>query len=92
MEELSGDTLCAQVPAVRRFAPDLVLVSAGFDAHQRDPLGGMRVSDAGFGDMAALVRELADTHAGGRLVAALEGGYDLDGLSGAVGAVIAAWE
>jgi len=80
------------VPAAAAFAPDLVLVSAGFDAHQRDPLGGMRVSDAGFGDMAALVRELADTFAGGRLVAALEGGYDLDGLSGAALAVIAAWE
>lgn len=79
------------VPAADRFAPDLVLVSAGFDAHQRDPLGGMRVSDAGFGDLATIVRAIAYRHASGRLLAALEGGYDLDGLEGAVHAVIEAW-
>ena len=79
------------VPAAEDFQPDLVLVSTGFDAHQRDPLGGMRVTDQGFADMAGLVRELADKHAGGRLLAALEGGYDLDGLEGAVRAVIDAW-
>ena len=79
------------VPAAEDFQPDLVLVSTGFDAHQRDPLGGMRVTDQGFADMAGLVRELADKHAGGRLLAALDGGYDLDGLEGAVRAVIDAW-
>ncbi len=67
-------------PIAERFAPDLVLVSAGFDAHARDPLGDMRVTDEGFAGLCARVRELADRHARGRLVLLLEGGYDLAGL------------
>ena len=67
-------------PVVEAFAPELVLVSAGFDAHADDPLGGMCVSDAGFDAMASEVLDLAGAHAGARCVAVLEGGYDLDAL------------
>jgi acetoin utilization deacetylase AcuC-like enzyme len=59
-------------PAVREFAPDLVLVSAGFDAHLEDPLGGMHVTTHGFHDLAARCAALAP-----RVAAALEGGYNL---------------
>lgn len=79
------------LPAARGFAPDLVLVSAGFDAHERDPLGGMNVTDAGFGAMAKMAAAIADESADGRLVACLEGGYDLDGLEGGVRSVITEW-
>ena len=65
------------LPIGRSFAPDLVLVSCGFDAADGDPLGGMRLSPAGYGAMTARLRELA----GGRLVLALEGGYDLNAIA-----------
>lgn len=68
-------------PAVQRFDPDLVLVSAGFDAHGRDPLGGMALSHEGFADLCGTMKALADAHADGRLVLVLEGGYDLQGLA-----------
>jgi acetoin utilization deacetylase AcuC-like enzyme len=76
------------VPAATRFRPDLVLVSAGFDAHRRDPLGGMSVSEEGFADLCAAVKEIADAHANGRLVLVLEGGYDLEALADSVHACI----
>jgi len=79
-------------PAVREFAPELIIVSAGFDAHERDPLGGMRVSTEGFARLAEQVRVMSEeTPAKGRLVAVLEGGYDLQGLSEAVVAVMDRW-
>ena len=65
------------LPIGRRFAPDLVLVSCGFDAANGDPLGGMRLSPAGYAAMTTRLRELAN----GRLVLALEGGYNLDAIS-----------
>jgi acetoin utilization deacetylase AcuC-like enzyme len=64
-------------PVAEAFAPELVLVSSGFDAHAEDPLGGMRVSDAGFDAMAREAVDIAGAFAGGRCVAVLEGGYDL---------------
>jgi acetoin utilization deacetylase AcuC-like enzyme len=64
-------------PVLHQFAPDLLLVSAGYDAHIRDPLGGMRVTTDAFAAMAAMLRSIADEHCGGRLVAVTEGGYDL---------------
>jgi acetoin utilization deacetylase AcuC-like enzyme len=76
------------VPALDRFRPELVLISAGFDAFEHDPLAGMRVTQAGFAAMARRVRAVADRHAEGRLVAVLEGGYDLDGLAGGMTAVL----
>jgi acetoin utilization deacetylase AcuC-like enzyme len=57
-----------------------VLVSAGFDAHARDPLGGMRLTRGAFAEMTRALLDVAERHAGGRLVSVLEGGYDLDAL------------
>jgi len=76
------------VPAATRFRPDLVLVSAGFDAHRKDPLGEMTLTEEGFADLCATVKAIADTHANGRLALVLEGGYDLDGLADSVHACI----
>jgi len=70
-------------PAVERFAPDLVLVSAGFDAHEADPLASMRVTAAGFRELARRCNELAP-----HLAAVLEGGYNLDTLPELVSAAL----
>jgi len=72
------------VEAAASFAPDFVLVSAGFDAHRADPLAQLRVSTEAYGEATAIVRAIADRHAGGRLVSVLEGGYDLDALTASV--------
>jgi acetoin utilization deacetylase AcuC-like enzyme len=77
------------LPVLRQFEPDIILVSAGFDAHQRDPLAGMRLSTAAFPAMTARLAALADAHAGGRLVLATEGGYDLRALTASLSAVVA---
>ncbi len=68
-------------PAAEKFEPDFVLVSAGFDSHRLDPLGGMNVTTEGFAEMTRIVKGIADEHCGGRLVSLLEGGYSLDGLA-----------
>jgi acetoin utilization deacetylase AcuC-like enzyme len=68
-------------PAARRFRPDFVLVSAGFDAHWADPLASMRMSARGFASMMRAVVELADEYASARLALVLEGGYDLGALA-----------
>ncbi len=79
-------------PLLRRYDPHLILVSAGYDAHSKDPLGGMKVSTEGFAQLAALVEEDArETSAKGRLVGFLEGGYDLAGLSSSVIATLEVW-
>jgi acetoin utilization deacetylase AcuC-like enzyme len=70
-------------PLARQYAPDLLLLSAGYDAHAEDPLAGCRVTDAGFAGMAALVRATAD-ELGIGLGLVLEGGYDLSALSRSV--------
>jgi acetoin utilization deacetylase AcuC-like enzyme len=70
-------------PAVAAFAPDLVLVSAGFDAHVDDPLAEMAVTADGFRELATRISGLAP-----RVAAVLEGGYNLDTLPGLVGAAI----
>ena len=67
-------------PIVTAFAPELILLSAGFDAHDRDPLGGMRLSTEGFAAMTAHVQRMAASCCEGRLAAVTEGGYDLDAL------------
>jgi acetoin utilization deacetylase AcuC-like enzyme len=69
------------LPILRQFEPDLLLVSAGFDAHERDPLGGMRLSTAAFGAMTMDLRAVADECCRGRIVAVTEGGYDLHALA-----------
>jgi acetoin utilization deacetylase AcuC-like enzyme len=80
------------VPAAEKFQPEWILVSAGFDPHRRDPLGGMNVTEAGFGAMARLLLALANRFAGGRIAFLLEGGYDLAGLRDSVAAVLAAMQ
>jgi len=76
------------VPIADAWRPDLVLVSAGFDPHEDDPLGGMAVTPEGFARLCSIVGQIADRHAGGKLALVLEGGYDLSGLAGSVSACI----
>lgn len=76
------------VPAAQRFAPEFVLVSAGFDAHRRDPLASMRLTEWGFDEMTRRLLALAHDSAGDRMVAILEGGYDLRGLVDSTATVI----
>lgn len=79
-------------PILRRYDPQLILVSAGYDSHKKDPLGGMRVTTDGFAALAALVAEDAEkTAARGRLVGFLEGGYDLHGVASSTLATIRVW-
>ena len=80
------------VPAAEKFQPEWILVSAGFDPHRRDPLGGMNVTEEGFGAMARSLLGLADWFADGRIAFLLEGGYDLAGLRDSVAAVLAAMQ
>ena len=75
-------------PAIERFEPDLILISAGFDAHQGDPLGSIHLTDDGFALLTEQVMEMALAHCDGRLVSVLEGGYALDLTAGAVQAHI----
>jgi acetoin utilization deacetylase AcuC-like enzyme len=72
-------------PVTRQFAPDLILVSTGFDTFHRDPLGGMQMTAEGYGILTTELMEMASDVAGGRLVMTLEGGYNLEGLSRGVG-------
>jgi acetoin utilization deacetylase AcuC-like enzyme len=76
------------VPVVRQFAPEFLLVSAGFDCDGRDPLGGLDVTPAGIAMMARACHRLAEETARGRIVAVLEGGYDLAAISDGVAAVL----
>jgi acetoin utilization deacetylase AcuC-like enzyme len=75
-------------PVALEFAPQLVLISAGFDAHWRDPLGGMAVSEQGFAAIARSLIGVAEQTAGGRCVAVLEGGYDLQATRESARAVL----
>jgi acetoin utilization deacetylase AcuC-like enzyme len=77
-------------PIARAFAPQLVLISAGFDAHRGDPLAGMDLTAAGYSALTALCVCVADESARGRVVAALEGGYRLDAIAASAAAVTAA--
>ncbi len=73
-----GDRL---LPAIDDFAPQLLLISAGFDGHRRDPLAELQLDAADFGWLSEALVALADRHCQGRIVSALEGGYDLDALA-----------
>ncbi|MCK4375282.1 MAG: histone deacetylase [Candidatus Brocadiae bacterium] len=75
-------------PAALAFKPDFVLISAGFDAHEADPLGGMRVTSEGFAELTRIVKGIAEKCCQGRLVSVLEGGYDLKALADSVEAHI----
>jgi acetoin utilization deacetylase AcuC-like enzyme len=71
----------AIMPRLRAFKPDMLFISAGFDAHAADPLAGLTLQAADFGWMTAALCDLADECCQGRVVSVLEGGYDLDGLA-----------
>ncbi|MHC4172637.1 MAG: SUMF1/EgtB/PvdO family nonheme iron enzyme [Planctomycetota bacterium] len=75
-------------PAALSFSPDFVLISAGFDAHKDDLLGGMQVTEQGFAQLTQIVKEIAQKCCEGRLVSVLEGGYGLEGLAASVEAHI----
>lgn len=75
---------------LNNFAPDIVLISAGFDAHHRDPLGGLRLTEDDFRWATEALAEVAHRHANGRIVSMLEGGYDLQGLAQSVAAHVTA--
>jgi len=72
------------VPRAAEFAPQLVLISAGFDAHRDDPLAQLAVTEAGYAQLTRIVRRIAQSTARGRIVSVLEGGYDLRALAASV--------
>ena len=76
------------LPAVRHFKPDLLMISAGFDAHELDPLGQLRMTSEGFGRLTKVLLEIADEFCCGRVVLVTEGGYDLKALSDCLTTVI----
>ena len=76
----------AVLPRIEEFRPDLVIVSAGFDAHTRDPMSQINLVEADFAWATSRLMDIADRHCGGRLVSVLEGGYDLEGLARSVAA------
>lgn len=75
-------------PALVAFGPELILISAGFDAHASDPLGGMRLTEGGFGELTSRIIDVANACCDGRIVAVLEGGYDGRALGRSVAAMV----
>jgi acetoin utilization deacetylase AcuC-like enzyme len=78
------------LPRLFAFGPELIIISAGFDAHMRDPLANLQLSETDFGWATRKIMEVADKTAQGRVVSTLEGGYDLEGLSRSVAAHVIA--
>jgi acetoin utilization deacetylase AcuC-like enzyme len=78
------------MPAAETLKPELVMISAGFDSRVDDPLGNFLLTDADFADLTRVMLEIADKHAGGRVVSVLEGGYSLTGLASGVRAHVQA--
>ena len=74
------------LPAIEGFDPDLLVISAGFDAHARDPLAQLRLSEADFARVSEALCGIAERRCGGRVVSLLEGGYDLDALASSTAA------
>ena len=72
------------IPALEDYRPQFLLISAGFDAHEDDPLSGIRLKSKDFGRMTEMVVDVAERHSQGRVVSFLEGGYDVDALAEAV--------
>src|SRR5438105_4898093 len=72
------------VKVIDDYSPNAILLSAGFDAHRRDPLGGMRVTESAYGEMTRRVVECAQRNCEGRVLSLLEGGYDMEGLAASV--------
>ena len=78
------------LPQLKKFSPELIIVSAGFDGHYRDPLASLNLKAEDFGWVTQQLLDVAETTAGGRLVSVLEGGYDLQGLQESVAAHVTA--
>jgi acetoin utilization deacetylase AcuC-like enzyme len=78
------------LPRLDGFAPDLIIISAGFDAHMRDPLANLNFLEPDYAWVTQKLMELADRRCDGRVVSLLEGGYDLEGLSKSVAAHVTA--
>ena len=78
------------LPQLKKFSPELIIVSAGFDGHYRDPLASLNLKAGDFGWVTHQLLDVAETTAGGRLVSVLEGGYDLQGLQESVAAHVTA--
>jgi acetoin utilization deacetylase AcuC-like enzyme len=78
------------LPRLRDFAPELIVISAGFDAHMRDPLANLNLLESDFEWGTRKLMEVADKYAQGRVVSVLEGGYDLQGLANSAAAHVAA--
>ncbi|HEX2734747.1 MAG TPA: histone deacetylase [Polyangiaceae bacterium] len=72
------------LPIVRQFAPELTIISAGYDAHRKDPLGEMALSEAAFGDMTRALQRVLPNKGRGNLMFLLEGGYDFEGLGAGI--------
>jgi len=89
-DEIEREYAAQVIPAVRNFKPDLLLISAGFDAHEMDPLGQLRMTTEGFGRLTKTLIDLANEVCEGRAVLVTEGGYDLKALSDSLKAVIGA--
>ncbi len=75
-------------PIALSYNPQLILVSAGFDTYSRDPLGGMMMTERGYARLTNIIMDIAQTTCAGKIIFALEGGYDLDGLATSVKAVL----
>ena len=78
------------LPRLREFQPELIVISAGFDAHMRDPLANLNLLEADFAWATQKIMDVADRYAGGRVVSLLEGGYDLQALANSVAAHVTA--
>jgi acetoin utilization deacetylase AcuC-like enzyme len=78
------------LPALDAFAPELVMISAGFDAHEQDPLASLRLHERDFAWVTRALMDVANRHAKGRVVSTLEGGYDLDALGASAAAHVQA--
>jgi acetoin utilization deacetylase AcuC-like enzyme len=72
------------VRVIDDYKPQAILLSSGFDAHRRDPLGGMNVTEGGYGQLTTRIVEAAEKHCGGKVFSLMEGGYDLEGLAASV--------
>jgi acetoin utilization deacetylase AcuC-like enzyme len=89
-EQILGAFREKLIPAAKAFRPDLILISAGFDSRQGDPLGRFTLTDEDFAELTRVMLEVADRHCHGRLVSVLEGGYNLTGLASAMTAHVKA--
>ena len=90
MKEIGGAFRDKLLPALEKFRPDLIMISAGFDSRIGDPLGKFTLTDENFVELTALIKQAAADHCQGQLVSVLEGGYNLTGLASAVTAHVEA--